>query len=374
MKKRSGEQGEGYSGTYTNTDTRPNPDTVTSGPSELAYDYARFEGWDLDNYYARKKRGELLPFTPWKQYKGSGSASGTYDWVETATGLGVKVQGYNRLPSTHLWTDVSHWNISESEIEQMIAPYSTHEYVQAAAAKVYSKGWDALTFAAELNKTAALFVRTVTRLRQYILSGQIEKIWLEGRYGWRLIMYDIKDINKMLNSLDDQRKRFKDRVGTTISLTENDSHDVNWSSSSHTLWTSTEWKIGLRGAVVADIDPPDVTINPITTSWELIPWSFVIDWVINVGTTLNALSFLVVNTGYTAAGGVYATGTRTCGVSSVSPKSGFTINDCSFDSDFTAEYTLRTPQSVSLIPQINLNLDALKVMDLVALFVQAVRR
>jgi hypothetical protein len=99
----------------------------------------------------------------------------------------------------------------------------------------------------------------------------------------------------------------------------------------------------------------------------------VIDWVLDVGRALNALSFLSNSKEYFAAAGHQLDVTRIVNMSGLSAKAGYTAT--SFQSgEFTATLTKRTPTQVSIIPQIDERLDVPKVLDLVALFFSALRR
>jgi hypothetical protein len=239
--------------------------------------------------------------------------------------------------------------------------------VQAAAGNLYSKGWDALTFTAELSKTVQMFTNLRKSLIRLLRHGDVAKTWLEYRYGWRTLYFDMVDVSKALADLEAKRTRFKERAGysyRTVSVTNSSYSDsVNSWLCSRTLYTN----ISVRGSIVADINPPRFQFNPITTTWELITFSFIIDWFIGVGQWLNALSFLTLQTGYEAAGGVKIQQEllKTTYYYSFNPSFGTGFLEAS--SEFTSEYVVRVPTSVSLIPQVTVKLDVPKILDLWAL-------
>jgi hypothetical protein len=248
------------------------------------------------------------------------------------------------------------------------------KYLTAAAARIYSSGWDALTFLAEFGKTVGMFRNLTGRTIDQMQSGRIDEKWLESRYGWRLLIYDIKDIIKAVNSLDEHRMRYRESVGSTKSESFSDTH-YYYSTlyNSETVFTTVA-EVGLRGTIVADIEPPKIALNPITTAWELIPYSFVADWFVNVGKYLESMSFLALSHKHYAAAGLSAKVTRigTSEVSWVDPS--WTASEYSFNSYCVSESTVRNPASVPYSPSIDVNIDATKIADLGALTSQAMLR
>jgi hypothetical protein len=245
-------------------------------------------------------------------------------------------------------------------------------YVQAAAAKIYSQGWDALTFGAELSKTVVMFRSFLTRWASLARSGKLESLWLEGRYGWRPLVYDMKDINKAINNLNEGRKRYRDSVGSTTTKTWKQINTINAVYGVLTCTTTYTDTFGIRGSIVADIEPPRIQFNPITTAWELMKLSFVVDWVLNIGQFLESLSFLALQREYYAAAG-FQVKRSYIQTSNFVPAVGC-LGTWYTDSRGEATLTQRIPTSVSTIPLPKLRLGAFKVLDLVALFLQAVTR
>lgn len=356
-------------GINTKTDVAPKGITEVSGYN--TYKYSMCSGQTIPHFHLRKKRGDLLRHTPWSQYYGDMSFTGSW-------GYNSKYGGYDRSDNRNLLDGVVRPScvVSPSEIHYVLSDLDTDYLVQLAAARIYDRSWDALTFAAELNKTIALFVRTLSRILHYIRTGQLEKLWLEGRYGWRLILYDIEDINKLLSNLDDQRKRFNERVGRSDTIQTSDSYLINFYSQDFDIVWNTVYDISSRGHVVADIKPPKISFDPIKTTWELIPFSFVIDWVLSVGSALSSMAFVILSTNYSAAGGFHVTATRTWSYeNSRNWETSFVSSAwATAEGEFVAKYTVRNPCSVPYFPQLRLNFDVYKIADLIALIVQALRR
>lgn len=333
-------------------------------------DWKITHGVDVPNYYARKRRGELLPMTAFHQWEESGSASGQ-GLVSKSTLACKTYPNYWTTPSVPSF--LSAWYIAYD----MATPDAVHAkaaealqdeyYVQAAAAKIYASGWDALTFASELDKTVQMFKGFVKNLAKNLRSPMgPERLWLEGRYGWRQVMFDIKDIQKAINSIDDRRKRYRQSAGGSSNSTELSTKAVSWVSGTHVYPVVDTYEVNTRGTVVADITPPKIQLNPVITGWELTRLSFVLDWVINVGQWLEAMSFLVFSQQYVAAMGVQVRCTRTLSDPLVT-WSQYHSGSITGSSTWTCTLQMRNPVKVPMTPLVKLRIDAWKALDLYSL-------
>jgi hypothetical protein len=66
--------------------------------------------------------------------------------------------------------------------------------------------------------------------------------------------------------------------------------------------------------VAALIKPAQFIVDPLQTAWELTPYSFVLDWVLNVGDALAATKLKYLASAYTASQGAKSVTTRTATV------------------------------------------------------------
>jgi hypothetical protein len=331
------------------------------------YSYKVSMGQKLKDFNLRLKRGELLPYTPWTQYDAAGTFTGNDARYSTSSSYKAWQTPTRYVFPSCASTGSHPWNLPLNEVWDYRRKYDADPYIQKAAADIYSRGWDTLTFAAEFAKTLALFQRTVYRIAKYAASGQLDKIWLEGRYGWRLILYDMKDISQALSELTVKRRRFKERKGMSFLDVDVDNFTDTNTARIINLRRTTTWDVSVRGSVIADIEPPSFAFNPFTTAWELVTLSFVLDWLLNVGASLQAASFLAVNTQYQAAGGLFIRASRTINVVSTTFLGSYKDYGLVVSSDFDVEYTERFPAFVPIVPQIHPRLDAAKVFDLAAI-------
>jgi hypothetical protein len=330
-------------------------------------------GFDHPNFHQMVREGVLLCKTPYVKYKVKGSISGAYD-LSTVTGgrvyrVYVGEGAYN----------FAQWFVDEAELDQY-TPEIEKSLVGVAASKIMAESHDSLTFLAELAKTKEMFVKLVPRLilwaRKYPLwvtkfdvKNNIPKSqrnnWLEARYGWRTLLYDIEDLSKALASLGKQRHRFNKSSKLEDNHVDTDTSYSSDLAGTYTREVTTSVRITHIGSVTADIDLPPFSFNPLTTAWELTPYSFVIDWFIDVGKALSALSFIATDASYVASIGYKVVVTKTCSLTSVL-KPGYwgVVNHSSF---CEATRIWRNPCSVPFVPTFKIRLNTAKVIDLVAL-------
>jgi hypothetical protein len=133
--------------------------------------------------------------------------------------------------------------------------------------------------------------------------------------------------------------------------------------------------VSLRGSVVADIEVPAFQFNPLQAAWEIIPLSFVVDWFVNVGKTLNALSFSNLVKGYAASTGVKVHVERSYVTNIVSLASPYISGGYEQTASSEADYEMRQPRRLQLtVPQFMTRMNGFKALDLVLLVMQRFRK
>lgn len=188
---------------------------------------------------------------------------------------------------------------------------------QEALAAARTKSWDFLTFLAEFHKTSDLVRnvanRTVKRAAKIYKHGRPATVtsfldmWMEGRYGWRLLAYDIKDVNSAITRLIDGYpevfRSSKDYIEPITSTTTSVYKDtLYWKSANgssnmigtnvSTMLTKTSAKYNrIRcGVAVLNEGRGLAFADPLVTGFEIIPLSMILDWFTNVQDLLTAWS------------------------------------------------------------------------------------
>lgn len=269
--------------------------------------------------------------------------------------------------------------------------------ITIARANAVAERWDVLTALAEARSTIqtmswlskgfwkkSLYVAQLAHLRfksrkdrRFAVRDAVEwfsENWLLARYGIRPILYDLQDAQKYLNSLigedgtpfvtgrskqEDSRVLASRSEGGVLAGI----YDVNRTFQVTTADTyrakayvgaQTGWSRGLQ-------------IDPLVTAWELVPFSFVFDWVVDIGGWLSTLTptvrgeFLGTSLSFKSS----RTWTRT---DTISPKAGLSTGTPGTSSwTYEVEYYTRVPYSGGTLPRLNFRFNVPKLIDLLAL-------
>lgn len=240
--------------------------------------------------------------------------------------------------------------------------------------------WETL---AELHKAASLFSNLARRSRKFLdfteANGSWSNEWLAYRYGLRPIISDAEGIIKGLQkAVGDVRSttRCQRSLQRDVSTNMYYDHDYvrdNYKRTSKHVLTVRAMSIDEYSAeVMSNIG--FTTKGLLTLQWELIPYSFVADWFINVGEFINAIvpafgyrqlgSCLVVKhlmhtewlcTGTTEVSGTYSVVRPTTGFISseleTTRRQGVTSPSLVIKSDFGLDKLTRVGDAFALIGQ-----------------------
>jgi hypothetical protein len=130
-------------------------------------------------------------------------------------------------------------------------------------------------------------------LKSFVRPGvrDIPKYYLEYKYGWKPLMSDLHTLYENFNSRSPEAmilhaSRFVtevfDRDGPTDNLVIN--HKINLSVTGGCKVSACPNTAFLRAANQWGLT------NPLTLGWELVPYSFVIDWALPIGNFLEAIT------------------------------------------------------------------------------------
>lgn len=348
-----------------------------------------YSGFDLSDFSARKKRNEILPFTPYLSirmpvFQATGSqvhtGPGGFTYV---TRQSPPVTGEPFLPLNNtlgfpfIFSPINHM---ESYITSL--GLQPEAQIQLAASKAYSKGFDALTFVAEFGQLVRLFRLAAQRFVGFLsnlppgirlIYGVPVNEWLELRYGWRTLLYDIEGVESAISRLRDiERTASKASSQYAKTAVRDHSRVYNFASADATYSFIENVELGVRGSIFTDFVPPAFQFNLPATIWEKLTLSFVADWFFTVGAAINAISLAVLSDSYSSAYGLYYNSVSN-GVRNDAWKPGYggtaiqTVRQ-----EFSVKR--RVPMPIPFRPYSLIRLNEFKVLDLLALIIQRLSR
>lgn len=201
-------------------------------------------------------------------------------------------------------------SLSLTAIDDDIVQYVTNR----AIAECRSSLWDVLTFLGELKETVHMIVSKFHGVDAFAHRAArhaakrsstygeallaFRQYWLEYRYGWRPLCHDVADALKSMSTKRHRREIIRGRGSQTQSLDDSkittSTSNLGHSVTRENIRTETYSGSRLyRGVSYGEIDDPSIAqwgSDPFVTAWELIPYSFVMDWFIQVGDYIQAIS------------------------------------------------------------------------------------
>lgn len=226
---------------------------------------------------------------------------------------GLRLQQYETPPYNWVRLDGYHGDSSDTPWEPT---WDRTLVYNMALEKLNSKvrgGLDLSIMLAEARTTARMIgsLRKLTdfaRLRRFGSTKDLANGWLQYTYGWKPLMSDIFGIaNESVNIVLATIQKVRSRVTLPI--------EVDFVKGPYQVAGLTAVKTSIRGkgkqscTIVLELDVPQssfdvarwTSLNPVSIAWELIPYSFVIDWLYDVGSYLRNLeSALYYNTFFRA--------------------------------------------------------------------------
>jgi hypothetical protein len=325
-------------------------------------------GYDHPNFHLRVKRGELLCKTPFWKTSRTGSVSGGY-YVAHIVGPDT----YESIGSGEFCRNGDSWARDLQTIYDSHIPELEKSLVQKAAAKIMSQSHDTLTFLAELTDIKKLFTGCVSKLLRLKLPEKVTDVtnlWLEARYAWRTTIMDLQSLNDAIMRLgDEQKKRYSKSARTVYEDSIASYTPYSDASGEFSTEMVDELKIEQVGSVTADISIPEFSFNPVVTAWEIVPYSFVIDWLLNVGQAIIAASFLTLNQHYAASIGYKVTMITTKSYSVINWNPSYS-GGVDWQGSCTNVVKYRHPCEVPYTPYPRFAINLSKIMDLLSMLAQ----
>jgi len=129
-----------------------------------------------------------------------------------------------------------------------------------------------------------------------VLSGKsFANRWLEYQYGWKPLMGTIHDgIQQIQRGFRAKEFTFRSSSTATDSAAKSYREGANYGTfmectKMQSVSARTTYRYKVTSAVIDKIDSAGL-LNPVSIAWELVPFSFVVDWFVPVGNVLSAIT------------------------------------------------------------------------------------
>jgi len=307
-------------------------------------------------------------------------------------------------PSTDLLGDSWLPDSPSIDVESLI-----DQAVTSAHANVSQTNAQGLVMAAEGRKTveglASIFlrlIRIIRKVKRLDVKGLLGELspkeladrYMELRYALRPLMYDMRDVVSLLsqeaNAAKRLRQTFRGYATQTAKSDDEADYVVTWSGAGSPAlqWYRTatvkqiaQRAVHVRAGVLSDIEKRSGfaawgLLDPVEAVWELVPFSFIVDWFFNVGDTISSFTpnygikelaswYVVTDICYRESAlldsDAYSTGGDATHRANYIE---FSVANCKRAICTTQIYRVPDPTR-SVIPTFSLNLDAFKLADLV---------
>lgn len=353
-------------------------------------------------YFSARRRGQFLPINPMTQ--------AATKWVASSGSAEFEVL-YNGNPTWDLtFTGHLGWYAHTTLFGSTMSPpsyASTPSWpsrsvlVTEALANARTRGFDILTFLAEFRKTMDLIARfrdrTLRRAEKIADTigksadplAEFSAVWLEARYGWRILAYDMEGINESIERLKQIKPPFIRGYASDSNSAE---YNLNYALGAYMRSVTPYGQAGdygrcsisinqvkereTRAGVVLEALLDDIfEVDPLVTAWEVIPFSFIVDWFVNIGDVVAAYSPFATENLLGAwskeTEKLITTGIATPGTMG-NPTSGWYYSTSDTTPHLTEVINLsatRRSESPSASLSFRVNLDELKLVDLASIFI-----
>lgn len=341
-------------------------------------------------YFKMSREGKVLPVNPFTRTKETleftldgklranhtgnpGAYTYGLDGNMCFSGFGGCGGNFPSIPALPSFQGVTQGNIASIE----------------AVANARRQAWDVLTFAAEFRESVKMFRKLtgtlIKRIFAVITRGPGGKAktfadqWMEYRYGYMPVVYDIEDMQAAIKSLNDLVHRLRGFGYTEAILSS--SSTTGWGNGVicdtggygggwlHEINKLTQVSRSYHASALIELHTAAaVSFDPVVTAYEIMPYSWMLDWVFNVGSALTAFSPFA--QGDLVASSVTERLTSSITMVSTKPSDTWYVKVKEFSSDslvFSKESKMRHKYEPTFELGIDFSMNTKKSFDLLAL-------
>lgn len=260
----------------------------------------------IPGFHKRVAKGEVF-FNPFSSYYG----------IREQSGLGYEIYVPSTLKTYSLTGDPSYWLTSTyapghypalsydgmwiypvKDLSRLIAENATSNYANCGNL-MRSNNFETL---AEMHKTWAMLrhpIRTFVNFDKKF-ANRIWKTpaqaWLAYRYGVKPLVSSVVDVALQARKLHLPPKRITCRDSMKVQYNDTLTANPTIGAFRMSVITTRVHKISIRATILNEVHLNRMNEyglsakQLITLPWELVPYSFVVDWFVNVGDFLNAMT------------------------------------------------------------------------------------
>lgn len=141
------------------------------------------------------------------------------------------------------------------------------------------------------------FSLSASRLGKSLDTKNISSTWLSIQYGWKPLLNDLYESSKAYEVLTSKPRKKTFYVSKTIRK----DYDASASPSNWSCIGKDKISRQLKVTMQEQLSAPRSLglLNPLSVAWELVPFSFVADWFIPIGTYIDTLAIPPADLNYT---------------------------------------------------------------------------
>lgn len=356
-------------------------DYVTPG-----FDRKSAQGQIINNPLSSRKTTLEVSNDPWQNYLGPTYSGGKPDpasgWLDSGTMLGTNLcPSFLPLPFVNvnrliqLASAQARSNVDASKATALV----TIAEAQKTYASVQAILQRAISIARAIRKADLAF------LAGQLKPKEIEDRYMEYRYAIRPLVADLNNVCKAWNESRHSRTRLtaRGRAQDSGSVSDAFIDTTRFGSTDLTCSRQSNINVEVRCGILYDVDTSALSklqtwggMDIASSAWELVPFSFIIDWFCNVGTVVSAWQPKPFARELASWTTVTTTVTQTSRVTGVSPRPNVIANQesrgrtSSGSGCVTQTYVdkVRSPGLPKVnYPQVDINLDFFKILDLVSI-------